>query len=180
MDYIHSNNGILRGTQTPEENVEASTGTIYIRTTDSTIFQKATDGGTSGWIKNNAITGTNNVVAPTTTVDLNTSGDQALTVTPTKYRITDIVFSEPTTSLVGSLLSGVTGQIYTASGGSGDQCITSIPRNLLDGTTAIANASLHSNIANKILTAGTLYFRATSLLGSNDTVDITVYGVDLS
>lgn len=56
LDYVTSADlglYILRGEGTPEGNVSAEVGTLYLRTdgsTDTTLYVKETGSGTTGWV----------------------------------------------------------------------------------------------------------------------------------
>lgn len=156
----------------PEGNISAPPNTQI--NYDGEVWIKRAGTDSTGWVKYSIGSGGSTTIVDETTVDLNTSGDQALTVIPAKYRITKVVFSEPSTSLVGSII--YRGGIFTDTGGGGENVITGVPKTLLTATSAIANASIHSDIANTLLTESTLYYRNTGLFGSSGTVKITIFG----
>lgn len=105
-------------------------------------------------------------------VNLNTSGDQALTMTSgvTKYFVRNVTWTNATQSL---LLAGIIGSIRTATGGGGTAVSTSLGLAGLVNPTDVVNSTL---ILNQTVNAPQLYLRLTSLLGGAGSAACYVFG----
>lgn len=124
----------------------------------------------------NVLSSTGGVIGSLRSANMNTTADQAITITPGVWMPTQILVTNASASLTLSV-----GGVYPAASKGGTPIVAAAQAySALTGSSILLPLTLSAGALSTRYTIGTIYLSLTTGLGSAATVDVYVIGVNLT